>query len=240
MHDPYGVLAKPQSVDFPCHKRLLWFESISGPDRRSFGLFWTKRPDSRWNIRSIVVQSGKDQARIRSTLIVMLLGVAVSIIAARTIAFVVPFEVRPMYASDIGYLAPFGERDYTFEAWSGFPSDQAAMVFSLATGFWFASRLAGILVGLFSIVALVARVYLGIHYPGDIFVGALLGISITALLMSQPIKAALSSPIISLEKRIPALFYGSLFVILFEAGTMFSATRRIGAAVVHVITGNYG
>jgi undecaprenyl-diphosphatase len=185
-------------------------------------------------------QPGKDQGRRRSTLIVMLLAVAFSILAARLIASVTPFEVRPMHASDIGYRAPlFAERDYLFEPWSGFPSNQATMMFSLATGFWFASRLAGILVGLFSIIAVVARVYLGIHYPGDVFVGALLGIGITALLMSHPIRATLASPFISLEKRLPAFFYGSLFVILFEAGNMFSATRRIGAAVIHIVTGHY-
>ena len=41
---------------------------------------------------------------------------------------------------------------FHYEAWSAFPSDQASMMFALATGFWFASRPAGILVAIFSVM----------------------------------------------------------------------------------------
>jgi membrane-associated phospholipid phosphatase len=186
-------------------------------------------------------QPRKDQLRIRQSLIVMLVSVALAILIARTLAYIVPFETRPMYVLDIGYRAALlSSNDFEFAAWSSFPSDQAAMMFALAAGFWFASRLAGILVATFSLVALISRVYLGIHYPSDVFVGALIGIGTSALLNYRPIREGLASPVITLEKRLPGLFYSSLLIALFEAGTMFSTTRRVAAAVAHVVTGTYG
>jgi undecaprenyl-diphosphatase len=142
-------------IDYPDLKGLVLVAT--------FGAFWF-RP-------------GTDQLRVRRALLVALFAMALAIFAARVLAFTLPFEVRPMLMPDIGYRQPLTSKDFNYEAWSAFPSDQAAMMFALATGFWFASRPAGILVAIFSVIALLARVCLGIHYPLDVVVGALIGIT---------------------------------------------------------------
>jgi len=56
-----------------------------------------------------------------------------------------------------------------------FPSDHAAMAFAIAVSVWFAwPRLGRWMIAVAALVA-VGRVYVGVHYPGDIIAGAALG-----------------------------------------------------------------
>lgn len=56
-----------------------------------------------------------------------------------------------------------------------FPSDHAAIAFAIAVSVWFAwPRLGGWMVAAAALVA-ASRVYVGVHYPGDVIVGAALG-----------------------------------------------------------------
>src|ERR1700730_1519750 len=149
-------------------------------------------------------QPGKDQARRHEILVVTLVAMSLTILAIRAISFGTPFEVRPMFATDIGYRAPLFKHQYTLEDWSCFPSDQAGMMFSLTVGCWFVSRLGGAMLCVFSILAMLARVYLGGHYPGDILVAALVGISITIALNAEPVRALIAAPFLAVEQRAPA------------------------------------
>jgi membrane-associated phospholipid phosphatase len=100
----------------------------------TFGALWFQRAD--------------DQARRRQTLIIMVIAIFVSIIAARAAAILLPFRIRPMFVSDIGFHAPlFSVGNY--EDWSSFPSDTATYYFVITTGFWFLSRWWGFFLGLF-------------------------------------------------------------------------------------------
>jgi undecaprenyl-diphosphatase len=56
-----------------------------------------------------------------------------------------------------------------------FPSDHATAVAAIAAGLWLADRrLGGLAAGLALLMAF-ARVYVGVHYPGDVAAGLLLG-----------------------------------------------------------------
>jgi membrane-associated phospholipid phosphatase len=184
-------------------------------------------------------QTGADQARKREILIAMLVAMSLSIFVIRAISFLAPFEQRPMFTPDIGYRAPLFKFHYTIEDWSSFPSDQAGMMFSLATGCWFASRLWGALFGVFSVIAMLARVYVGGHYPGDVFIGAMVGVIVTIALTVRPARAFIAPPFLAVERRAPSLFYGLLFAGLFETGIMFGTVRTLGKAALQLLTGTH-
>jgi undecaprenyl-diphosphatase len=186
----------------------------------TFGVLWFQRAD--------------DQAGRRETLVIMLFAILLSIVAARAAAILLPFSVRPMFISGIGYHAPLFSvvGSVNYEDWSSFPSDTATYFFALATGFWFLSRWWGFLWACYSIIVILARVYLGLHYPSDVLAGALLGISITVVMINNEfVHTRIASPIVAAERRAPAIFYGLLFPILFEAGTIFHFTRVMRHAV---------
>lgn len=56
-----------------------------------------------------------------------------------------------------------------------FPSDHAILMFALTVVLASVSRRLGAFLGAFAVLVLVARVYVGVHYPGDVLGGAALG-----------------------------------------------------------------
>jgi undecaprenyl-diphosphatase len=189
----------------------------------TFGVLWFRRT--------------KTQYQQRETLVVLLLAVVLSIIVARLLANLLPFRLRPMFTSGIGYQAPLFQMDSFFEDWSSFPSDIAALSFAIATGVWHVSRSWGLVWFCFTIAALAARIYFGLHYPGDVIVGALIGVSVTLAINNSFMRANVASPIVAIEQRAPAIFYGLLLPFIYEVSWLFSFTRGLRHAILHLLHG---
>ena len=73
----------------------------------------------------------------------------------------------------------------------------------MTTGFWLVSRWWGLLWLCFSLLAPAARVYFGLHYPGDIFAGALIGITITIAINNEFVRHRIALPMLIFEKQAP-------------------------------------
>lgn len=130
--------------------------------------------------------------------------------------------------------------DAYFEDWSAFPSDTAAIIFAMTTGFWLLSKRWGLLWASFSISAIVARIYFGLHYPGDVVTGALIGSGVTLAINNEFMRARVAAPIIAVEQRAAAIFYGLLFPFIYEISTLFAYTRGILHAMSHIFSGFHG
>jgi membrane-associated phospholipid phosphatase len=57
----------------------------------------------------------------------------------------------------------------------GFPSDHATMAGAVAVGLWFVHRRLAALAAVAAVLLAFARVYVGVHYPGDVLAGLALG-----------------------------------------------------------------
>ncbi|MET8541943.1 phosphatase PAP2 family protein [Kitasatospora sp. NPDC004799] len=59
--------------------------------------------------------------------------------------------------------------------WS-FPSNHSVIAFAAAASLWFVDRRLGWVAGLFAALMAASRVWVGVHYPHDVAVGALVGL----------------------------------------------------------------
>jgi undecaprenyl-diphosphatase len=75
---------------------------------------------------------------------------------------------------------------------AGFPSDHASGAFAIATAMLLYDPLLGALLLVLACMVIFARVYVGVHYPGDVLAGALLGAAVALLLWLPPLRAAIA------------------------------------------------
>lgn len=69
-----------------------------------------------------------------------------------------------------------------YEVGYSFPSLHAAMTVALATIVYLHHKRLGILLYGFAVVVCLSRIYIGVHYPKDVFVGAMLGFIFASLM----------------------------------------------------------
>ena len=72
-----------------------------------------------------------------------------------------------------------------------FPSDHATAAFAIAVAIWLRNRKAGWLALAMATIVAVSRVAVGVHYPGDVIGGALIGTIAALILWLPPIRRVL-------------------------------------------------
>ena len=65
-----------------------------------------------------------------------------------------------------------------------FPSDHAAAAFAIAAVLFVVHRRIGTLALLAAALMCIARVYVGVHYPGDVLAGAVVGVAVAGILLT--------------------------------------------------------
>src|SRR5262249_52050429 len=175
----------------------------------------------------------KEAIRQRETIVIILLAVALSLVLNRGLSTLLPFRYRPMHS--VATRTPsFEEWHADLENWSSFPSDNATYLFAIAAGFWLVSWRVGLLFAAFAAFVATARVFLGIHYPSDVLVGAVIGIATTLAVNRHAVRKIVGGRVLTLEPRFPAWFYCLFFIALAEVSGGFPVTRHIGVAIVHL------
>jgi len=102
-------------------------------------------------------------------------------------------------------------------------------MFSLVTGIWLISRKIGFATFFYvTMIVLLPRIYLGLHYPTDILAGALIGFLISLILhKNKKFKNLVVKPIITFSEKSPALFYTLFFLSTYEIASMFDEIRSL-------------
>lgn len=103
--------------------------------------------------------------------------VAEAIVSALVSSFVLTdfirwlwFRPRPFVALNFAPLINQSAKE------ASFPSGHASFYFALSTIIFFYNKKAGILFYIASFFIVIARVFVGVHWPSDILAGAILGI----------------------------------------------------------------
>ena len=165
----------------------------------------------------------------RSYLLSALFGSLVALFFARVFAHAFPLRVRPILDPSLHFRAPLGlPNQSNWTIWSSFPSDHAALFCALLTGVWLVSRRAGIALMLYIIIGIcLPRIYVGIHYPSDVLVGAGLGVFCVLLCSWSKIRGTWTETVLNWIERWPGAGYALLFIITFQIATLFWDIRTL-------------
>lgn len=74
-----------------------------------------------------------------------------------------------------------------------FPSDHATGAFAIGVAIWLYDRTIGTVFLVLAVLVSFARVYVGVHYPGDVLAGAILGALVALLLRWRPLRRILEA-----------------------------------------------
>lgn len=175
-------------------------------------------------------------AQRRGDLIAVCVLAVFAICLGRFAALSLPYRARPLYEEGLGIKIPYHTPTDLLQGWSSFPSDHAVMYFAIATGVLLIHRGMGLALLAHAVFVIsLPRVALGLHYPGDVLGGALLGAG-AALLFLKPI-ARIVVPRLRLLKwrsASPQSFYPAMFFVSFEMASMFTGLRSAVARVLAV------
>lgn len=178
--------------------------------------------------------------RLQDTRAVLLKGIAAALLAvlvARLIAHSLPVRVRPFADAASGFRPLFGgtPRGGDFVDWSSFPSDTAAFEFALAWSLLRISKISGWFLLLFGgIVGCFTRIYLGVHYPSDIIVGAAIGVGVAALVQKLEFAPLSRSRLLRSYYAHP-LFYAMAFLVTYEFADVFDDLRALRKIIINDI-----
>lgn len=175
------------------------------------------------------------------TIIMTMIGAIMAILISRLLANGLPFRPRPINNLELAFRIPFGVKPTESICWSSFPSDHAALFSALSTGiFIISSRIGLLVVGYILLFILFPRLYLGLHYPTDILAGATIGVLAVLVANSRKIKEQVAQVIFPFRKSHPCLFYGILFLFMYQTAVLFHDIRTFGKLASDVILGVRG
>lgn len=168
----------------------------------------------------------EDQSKTenRRTLLFGMVSCVFALLVSRIIAEILPFRVRPIHNPELQFQPPYGQSTQMLLHWSSFPSDHAAVYFTLAVCLFFVSRRLGIVALCWTFfVTCLPRVYLGLHYPSDIVAGALLGTGIACLAKIPSVSNLFTEKLMQWSERRPGPFYAVMFLFSVQLATAFES-----------------
>lgn len=114
------------------------------------------------------------------------LGAALALLVAHFLAGAVD-RPRPFVTHPGAHLFVHHAAD------AGFPSDHATAAFAIAMAIWLRLRLLGAAALVLAAVLALARVAIGVHYPGDVLAGAAIGMASALIFWAPPARRAIDT-----------------------------------------------
>jgi undecaprenyl-diphosphatase len=180
--------------------------------------------------------TGAECERRRRSIVIIVAGAVLALVLGRTISFLVPFRIRPIYDGGLPHPSYSIPITPNLENWSSFPSDGATFFFALAFGIAYLSRRLAIPVLMYVAGWIcLPRLYLGLHFASDVVAGAVIGtLTAWALVRTQWLHSVVAGRVLAFEKTSPQWFYPVAFLVSFEFADVFNDIRNAGRVVVHL------
>lgn len=172
----------------------------------------------------------------RKDIILSLTGALVAVIISRVLQRLLPYHERLLHAAGGGFVVPSGVDPNTLSNWSSFPSDHAALFFALSTAIWYQSRSLGYLAAAWTTIVIgLPRIYLGYHYPSDVFVGAALGVVVMVTWLWWGHSNRWPARILEWSRLHQTEFYALAFLGTYEITVLFYDLRALAEDSIHVL-----
>jgi undecaprenyl-diphosphatase len=173
----------------------------------------------------------EDFARDRGFVVSGIVLSTAALVVNRVLSRTLPFRVRPRFDPTLHFHMPAIPPGFNLIDWSSFPSDHAVMYFSLATCLFFISRKLGVLAFLHAFfIGCLPLIYLGVHFPTDIFAGALVGIGIASLSLSNVLSKFIKEPCRQWMENSSRSFYPCLNLCTLLMATKFDPVKSVVVA----------
>jgi undecaprenyl-diphosphatase len=165
-----------------------------------------------------------------------LVGALLSIGIGRGMQNLLPERARPLHDPELLIELPDAIDRAALAGWSSFPSDTTILFFALSTAIWSANRGLGLLAYAWSLfVVCLPRIYFGYHYPGDIIAGAFIGMSIMWFALRFTPFERMRRPFDRTQLAWPKLFPAAIFLVSFEAASLFEGSRGVVREVARLV-----
>ncbi|HTR97768.1 MAG TPA: phosphatase PAP2 family protein [Candidatus Acidoferrales bacterium] len=182
----------------------------------------------------------EDIRLVRARLLATIASGVLAVVSGRLLANGLPFRLRPIHESALGFLLPYGESRSHLRAWSSFPSDHAMLFTALGAGIFYVSRRAGTFVLLWTLFVIeLPRLYLGLHYPSDLIGGSAIGALLAIVLQQSSVRDGVTRPLLAWHDGHPSSFYAVMYLVTLQVGTLFGDARDLIlqlAALLHAHT----
>lgn len=174
--------------------------------------------------------STRDQPETRQKVLRTLLAACIAIAVARAGQRLLPPRVRPVYDPALHFQVTEEFNRASHAEWSSFPSDHAVLLCAVAAGLWTISRWYGLFAFAWLLLMVFpVRLYLGLHYPSDVFAGGLIGVVILWLVsMDRVVTPRLVDAALGFEGRRAAVFYTCAFALTWQVADFFGDCRYLG------------
>lgn len=159
------------------------------------------------------------------------------LIVTRVLALVLPFRERPLYVPELHLHRAYTFDSNSIETWSSFPSDHAALFFALATAVFFVHRKAGTFLYLHAILCVaLPRLFLGVHYPSDLLVGAFIGVGFAYSAKWRRFRSLIIGPALRLRRASPGLFYAGFFFLTEQTSELYTSVWAGGRLAYRMLS----
>ena len=128
---------------------------------------------------------------------------AIYAVVAAVLGLVVEKIIGDVYYRPRPFVAHHVHQLVAHAADSSMPSSHAIFGFAVAVALLLVSRRLGLVALALAVIMCLARVYVGVHYPGDVTVGALIGgLLALAISLFDPYLDRLIAPALNVAKRL--------------------------------------